>query len=318
MNQQSTIVSDPNNAICPDFSLEIYGQLRLMHITENPGASDADAILHLSRSWHLTNEAEKAAWQAHQAQVVADAAQLEHREREAADFAAEKLKLDQEAIRQDDMKKHKAKYLPILDREVPDLPPILASASATRKLASGAYCELFYWTNAGLTEAQSHTGSSNDKSLTFIMKDGETSLVSASAARDSRTVKPDKDLSWDDFCTAVPRVIDAMERAGWQREKVLMFAQFWSNIRSHTHASAFDNDGILRKSLLTYQDEVRRSWFTAVASGNTDATFNLARINETLLLTVQRRVEFEHRVNFDREFNLRVCSFALSPFATFR
>ncbi|KAF8149450.1 hypothetical protein B0H34DRAFT_667673, partial [Crassisporium funariophilum] len=210
MTQYSSTVSDPNKAICPDFSSEIYAQVRTFHITANPGTSDADAALHLSRSWHITNEAEKVAWRAQQALDIADTADLERREQEAADAAAEKITLDLEALRQDDMKKHKAKYLPILDRDVPDQPPVLASATATRKLTTGVYCELYYWTNAGLTEARTMAMTVEDDALTFVMKDGATSLVSTASTRDSRAVKPDRDLSWDDFCMATPRVLEAM------------------------------------------------------------------------------------------------------------
>ncbi|KAF8158020.1 hypothetical protein B0H34DRAFT_657094 [Crassisporium funariophilum] len=310
MLHQTALQSDPNNSVCPDFTSEIYANLRQIHISEYPGTTEADAVQHLQSSWRIINEADKTAWLSQQALNIENAAELQRRLELDAETAAEKVKSDLEAIRQEDMKKHKAKYLPILDRDVPDQPPILASATALRKLTSGGYFELYYWTNAGLTDAKSMVATTDDDALSFVMQDGATSLVSTAATRDSRGVKADKDLSWDDFCIATPRVVEAMERAGWQREKTQMFAQFWANLRNHQHASAFDSDGLLRKSLLTYQDEVRRSWFTAVASGNTQATFNIARINETLLLTVQRRVEYEYRAAFDKDFFMRVSIFS--------
>ncbi|KAF8154138.1 hypothetical protein B0H34DRAFT_615047, partial [Crassisporium funariophilum] len=203
-------MSDPNNTVCPDFSSEIYVHLRLMHISQNPGHSDANAIAHLSNGWCVANETKKVTWQAQQARIAAEVAEDERQKKEAADLIAEKFKADQEALQQDDMKKHKAKYLPILDRDVPDQPPILASATATRKLSLGVYCELYYWTNTGLTKALNLATTTDDNILTFVMKDGMTSLVPMAATRNSRSVKPDRDLSWDNFCTAIPRIIDAM------------------------------------------------------------------------------------------------------------
>ncbi|KAF8167640.1 hypothetical protein B0H34DRAFT_646739 [Crassisporium funariophilum] len=312
MTQQSALSNDPNTLTCPDFSSEIYAQLRLMYITWNPDATDADEVLHLADSWHTANGADKIAWNVQQALDRDNEAKLERQKQEDADLAAEKLRLNQETLRQDDMKKHKAKYLPILHRDVPDQPPILANASATCKLNLGLYCKLYYWTNPGLSKAWSLAATTDNDALSLVLKDGATSLVPAAAARNSRTVKADKELTWDDFTVAIPRVIEAMERAGWQHEKVLMFAQFWTNLKNHPHASAFNTDGLLRKSLLTYQDEVCRSWYSAVASGNTQSTFNIVRINETLLLTIQRCVEYDHRAAFDKEYNIRVQVFCFT------
>ncbi|KAF8149949.1 hypothetical protein B0H34DRAFT_802078 [Crassisporium funariophilum] len=146
-----------------------------MYITANPGSNDAKAVLHLANSWQTTNDADKIGWQVQQDLSISDAAERERLNQEAAELAAEKLKLDQGHYHY----RHTEAFL-------------------------GHLFELFHWTNAGLTKAKQLAAATNNNSLTFITKDGAMSLISTAATRDSRAVKADKDISWDDFCIAVP------------------------------------------------------------------------------------------------------------------
>ncbi|KAF8957989.1 hypothetical protein BDZ97DRAFT_1762528 [Flammula alnicola] len=80
---------------------------RLDRLGQGHGLPNRENIKkHLTKSWHTTNAADKAAWQVQRALDVANTAERERLDREAANLAAETFRLEQEALPQDDMKKH--------------------------------------------------------------------------------------------------------------------------------------------------------------------------------------------------------------------
>ncbi|KAF4609660.1 hypothetical protein D9613_011967 [Agrocybe pediades] len=307
---------NPNDAVCPDFASDIYQAARETHISTHSGDTDVEAITTLTQMWTAINDAEKVAWNAQMERKAATDAERKRIDQERADAATRALLLEQEAATREEMKKHRAKYVPILDRPIPDEQPVLASPFVLRKVEASQYFELWYFTTEGLQDAKKSVLSGNDNTLTFVTENGIASLQATSSARESRAVISDRSLTWDQFCIATTRVLQAMERANCTKEHIEMFLHFWSNIQTHPFRYKVDPDGLYRKALLTYQDTVRRNWFYTISQLNPQATYSIARINEKVLQDTFLEVERDYRVAQDHSFELRVSSFPFSLLST--
>ncbi|KAG1871723.1 hypothetical protein DFJ58DRAFT_890295 [Suillus subalutaceus] len=173
------LMGNPNHAIASNFQL-------LEH--------QAAAIL--ANLWHIQNEADK---------------QAEAQRREEAKEEAQRqqmLREEQEAAIQEEHKKNKAKYTPIKDINVPSNPIILPCQYAVRKMKSGNYCELFYFTNSGLEEASRSTFTADEDALVMLpTSDGLNKWIPAAAARDPKAqIIKDENLTWEQFNEAAPHM----------------------------------------------------------------------------------------------------------------
>ena len=95
--------------------------------------------------------------------------------------------------------------------------------------------------------------------------------------RRSNKVIDDKDILWEDFCKAVPRMLLAMEEADWPVERIIMLASFWANLQVHELRSS--RDPVDQKTLLLYQAQQRRLWHLAIPSPR--GAYNISVIDET-------------------------------------
>jgi hypothetical protein len=211
-----------------------------------------------------------------------------------------------ESLRKDELKKNKAKYLPIPDRDVPAVPPVIAANYAVRKMEKGLYVELWYYTNSGLDEAFRNSNTTDDEAMMMIhLANGSTSWVPAAATRSASAITDDKNLFWEDFCQAAPCMIVAMEEADWPQERVAMLAKFWGNLQVHELRTS--RDPLDQKTLLVYQAEQRRLWHLAITSPR--GAYNLSRINEEVMKKTREQVYWDHRRIKDYERD-----FCVSPF----
>ncbi|KAF8797779.1 hypothetical protein BYT27DRAFT_7046836, partial [Phlegmacium glaucopus] len=203
------IQADPGLLECPDFASAVYTAARTPFI--NLTTTEEQAIQFLKNLWDAGNQADKVRW--HQQNEDDNAALTERHwvqlEADSARLQAKTVKA--EALRKEEMRKNKTKYMPIPDRDVPTTALIIASNYAIRKMEKGLYVELWYYTNAGLDDAAWSSTMTDDEAMVFLRQpDGTTSWVPAASARDANGVHDDKDISWEDFCQAAPRMIVAM------------------------------------------------------------------------------------------------------------
>lgn len=295
---------DPNLLECPDFASPTYAASRAPLINEN--TAEAQAIQFLKDIWQAGNEADKVRWQLQMDED--DALHLEQLRAQAeADDLRAQVEIDEaETLRKEELKKNKVKYIPIPDRDVPTVAPVFASTYAVRKMEKGLFVELWYYTNAGLDEAIRNSNSTDDEAMVMLrLPNGSTSWVPAAAARTSSAVTDDKNILWEDFCQAAPRMIVAMEEAGWPHERVAMLAKFWGNLQVHELRSS--RDPLDQKALLVYQAEQRRLWHLAIASPK--GAYNISRINEEILRKTREKVYWDDRRVKDYERDHRVSFF---------
>ncbi|KDQ61889.1 hypothetical protein JAAARDRAFT_90318, partial [Jaapia argillacea MUCL 33604] len=200
---------NPNLIECPDFASDIFAPSRATFVNEH--VTEEQAVLLLQATWRVGNDADKLKWQG---QIDADqleAVEEERLAREAEAHQAAALELNRETSRKDEMKRNKAKYIPIPNRGVPDEAPVITSQYTMKRLEKGSYVGMWHFTNAGIDDALRNSSVADDDAMVMQQgADGKGSWVPAASTHIALTIIEDKDLKWEDFCQAVPRMITAM------------------------------------------------------------------------------------------------------------
>ena len=291
---------DPALLECLDFASPTYAAACVPLVNVN--TTEEQAIQCLKAIWSTGNEADKVRWQTQSEEdEVARANQL--RVQTEADVLKAQTEIEEaETLRKEEMKKNKSKYIPIPDRDVPSVARVVAANYAVRKMEKGLYVELWYYTNAGLDEAFCNSNTVDDEAMIMVrLPNGSTSWVPAASSRTASGVIEDRNIFWEDFCQAAPRMIIAMEEANWPQERVAMLAKFWGNLQIHDLRSS--RDPLDQKTLIVYQAEQRRLWHLAILPPQ--GAYNLSRINEEIMGKTREKVYWdEHRVK-DYQRDLR-------------
>ena len=194
--------------------MDIYFTVQLPFVTLDSDHGQAATIL--TMVWEAQNTVEKQQWQDQidQDMIEADERRIEREELEKGQ--QEEVDKEREEQQKEERKRNKSKFVPILHRGVPTLPPIIVSALATWRMDKGDYIPLWYFTNVGLDDAAKAFSILEEDTLSLVKRDdGSTSLVPTLASKESRSVVEDSKLSWDDFCIAAPSMILAMSRSEW-------------------------------------------------------------------------------------------------------
>ncbi|KAI6008428.1 hypothetical protein EDC04DRAFT_2871494 [Pisolithus marmoratus] len=205
---------DLNLAIRPDFSTKEFLDARLQVTSDTVNDDQATRIL--STLWEIQNAKDIQRWntckeeEAQLARDLVDQAAIELAEKQCC------LQDEEDAALTEEHRKNKAKYAPILDVEVPSGPVNIPALYTTPRLKKGEYCELYFFTNVSLAEADSFNTSINNKALTLLRSDnGQHVWIPASNARDKSAIIKDKDLSWEQFGEASVRLLSAMREHDW-------------------------------------------------------------------------------------------------------
>ena len=295
---------DPAVLQCPDYTSEAYTPARAPFVNDN--TTNEQAIQLLINVWTTGNNLERLQWQEQRQNDLAIKADEILHKQEAAEQRARTLAQEQDALRKDELKRNKTKYIPIPNRPMPTIIPVFASNYATKKMDKGHYLELWYYTNEGLDDAM-RTNNTMDEDAMIISRNhnGSTSWVSAAASQNSSKVINDKDVPWEDFCQAVPRMILAMEEAGWPPERVHMLATFWGNLQVHKLRSS--HDPLDQKALLLYQARQCRLWHLAIPSPQ--GAYDISIIDEQVMRKTKEEVYWEDRKTRDNERDFCVSLF---------
>jgi hypothetical protein len=284
------IHADPGFLECPDYASPTYAATRAPLINQN--TNEIQAIQFLKDIWTAGNEADKARWQVQNEEDEALRTEQLRIQTEAEGLKAQAEVEEVEALRKEEMKKNKSKYLPIPNRDVPTIARVIASNYAIRKMEKGLYVELWYYTNAGLDEAFRNSNTVDDEAMMMLrLPNGSTSWAPAASTKTSSSVLEDKNILWEDFCQAAPRMIVAMEEADWTKERVAMLAEFWGKLMVHELRSS--TDPLDQKTLIVYQAEQRRLWHLAISSPQ--GAYDLSRINEEIMRKTRDKVYYEDR-----------------------
>ena len=290
------ILINPNSLLCPDYTLQVFEQTHTALVNDTTTHAQAAALL--TNLWTASNAAENLLWQAQldADELEADAAHQQE-DKELALREAE-ARREKEDLHKEEQKKNQGKFLPIPGRPVPQRAPVIAAQSASRRMDKGDCIPLWYYTNKGLENALSTYNSTDDEALTLLRRpDGSTSLTPTASTKESKGVIEDRDIEWEDFCIAAPRMIEAMGCANWPHEHIQMMLDFWANLQEHPFCSS--GAPFEQKSLLVYQAEQRRLWHIAIT--NPHSGYNLSLINEYVLRDAKERLFWEDRTRSESE-----------------
>ncbi|KAF8834192.1 hypothetical protein BDN67DRAFT_915419, partial [Paxillus ammoniavirescens] len=199
-----------NHAVQPDFMLEEHTPAH-QQLTDND-IPDTQAAIILSNLWIQSNDKEKTVWARRiEEEVLAEKEADRHEAQEAMERQREQDKEEAKAL-QEEHHKNKSKFAPVKHVKVPIEPIILPSQIALRKLKSGAFCELWYFTNDGLADTEpSGSSALNNNHLTLSQTpDGLPSFIPAVFTKDEAPIVQDENLTWEQFGEAALCMIDAM------------------------------------------------------------------------------------------------------------
>ncbi|KAF6740965.1 hypothetical protein DFP72DRAFT_1123256 [Ephemerocybe angulata] len=277
----SNIANNPHHDSCPDYTLDVFQTLRKTFVDK--GLTEGEAVNTLKGSWEAQNAIAKARWDQQEIERLEIEAEEARRAEEAAQLRKAAELEEAEAALKEERKKNRAKYLPVsAGVGMPDRPTVRFPSSVLQKLRKGDYVDLWYATDAGLTAMLQDVGSVQSQRLAVERdEDGLITYVPEVTLKASKALVRDEDLAWDQFPMAYMRLIPAMRDAGWESDRVNMFAKFWSSLHLHPWATALDSTGVDRHALLIYQAEQRRQWHLIVQNDHTVP--DLTVINEFAL-----------------------------------
>ncbi|KAI6094810.1 hypothetical protein F5141DRAFT_1014638 [Pisolithus sp. B1] len=180
-------MENPNLAICLDFSTDEFLEAHL-HLL-NDAVNDEQAMHTLETLWDINNARE------------------ERRRRATCSRSSR----EEETAQAEEHKKNKAKFAPTPDADVPSGPVNIPALYVTWKLKKGDYCELYFFTNNGLAEAESLDLSLDDEALTLLKADnGQHVWIPALTMRDKSAVIKDENLTWEQVGEATICLLNAM------------------------------------------------------------------------------------------------------------
>lgn len=281
------LVEDPNLAIRPDFASQEHEASRHQLVEE--GLSNENAARTLAALWTLANNAEKDRWALKQRRLL----EARQREEEEEEERQQQRKEEEETARLEERKKNKTKYAPIVRGKVPSDPTILPAQYAIRKMKSGDYCELHYFTNRGLEDAKLSNLIAEPEAMVMLpAADGLHSWIPAAAVKDPKAapVVKDENLSWEEFNEAAPRMITMMKLYDWPNDRTDMHIQFWSALQTHRWRHAPDQ--LKQRALLLYQSQQRRRWHQTIGTAQ---GWSLEDLNQDLIFEAREELFNEKR-----------------------
>ena len=159
--------TNPHKAAVPDYSIVRFEatQLPLINAFNVTHKEAAECLTDISRAqnqldrqeWDrvLTEEAQ-AQWDALKQQRL-NSEDLLHTEQE-----------EQENAKREDQKKNCSKFVPFPDTPIPSTTLVIPSPLAACKLCKGKFCELYFFTNKGLAEAEALSHLIDDEALSIV------------------------------------------------------------------------------------------------------------------------------------------------------
>ncbi|KIO14766.1 hypothetical protein M404DRAFT_17620 [Pisolithus tinctorius Marx 270] len=146
-------MENPNLASQPDFTTEDYQEACLQLI--NNAVNNQQAANILVTLWVLNNDKEKLNWQAYKEQEAQRALEeAEQAKEEHVELQCCRLE-EVETAQVEEQKKNRVKHAPICKVGVPTGPINIPSPYTVCKLKKGEYCELYFFINVRLAEAES-------------------------------------------------------------------------------------------------------------------------------------------------------------------
>ncbi|KAF8439451.1 hypothetical protein L210DRAFT_3646226 [Boletus edulis BED1] len=200
---------------------------------------------------------------------------------------AECLHLQEEKeAKKEEQKKNGIKFFPFADVPPPSTIPITQSPLTLCKLCKGEYISLYFFTNKGLTDAQSLSHSINEDAFALLPDEqGLHSFVPITTAKAKQSIIENCDLTWTQIDEATHHMIQAMKEAEWPEEHIQALFGFWMNLGMHDWRH--DVDESAHQALIIYQATYHRCWQDTLG---TTSSFNLKHIDQEALMRIKVKI----------------------------
>ena len=257
LDDMPNFAQNPHEAPPPDYGLECFLPARQPLVVNDFLISHEEAAQRLLAIWQAQNALDRQEWDAH-LEADVQAAQRAREQQQHEEEERQRLLMEEQGTAlQEEKKKNRNKFLPFADTQISTSTPILPSPLALRKLRKGEYCELYFFTNKGLADAQAYSPSMDDEALAITQDDhGLHSFVPVAAARAKQSVIEDKDLTWAQIDEATHRMLQAMKENGWDQKRLESHLGFWMALGAHEWRH--DSEETSRRALIVYQATARR------------------------------------------------------------
>ena len=268
------IERDPSLEVCPDFASPDFQPIREM-LTQ-AGRSNEEAIQSLTDTWVTNNNNRKEIWHL---QEEAEAAQRAEQQRLRDEQAEqERLRREEEAEQERIQAEKKKPKINDFDKSkaIDDTITPNPSPYAINKLSNFDYVELYYFTKEACAEAHLQSRSSVEDAFSLASSEDGLVLRSIAAAKPSRNVVLDRDLTWSQFGVAKNNYLRQISKLKWPPKHVEALTTFFFNLEIHEYRNKIKGD----EALLSYACRSRREWHTKL---KLNVGFNIGIINERLL-----------------------------------
>ncbi|KAI6139958.1 hypothetical protein BKA82DRAFT_49943, partial [Pisolithus tinctorius] len=101
----------------------------------------------------------------------------------------------------------------------------------------------------------------------------------------------DKDITWEEFAEAAHRLANAMKENNWEANNINSHVKFWLALENHPWRHSHCEIG--ERALLVCQAQVHSRWHDTL---NTEQSFNIAHINDILLVQIRDELVHSARV----------------------
>ena len=268
------IERDPSLEVCPDFASPDFQPIREM-LTQ-AGRSNEEAIQSLTDTWVTNNNNRKEIWRL---QEEAEAAQRAEQQRLRDEQAEqERLRREEEAEQERIQAEKKKPKINDFDesKAIDDTITPNPSPYAINKLSNFDYVELYYFTKEACAEAHLQSRSSAEDAFSLASSEDGLVLRSIAAAKPSRNVVLDRDLTWSQFGVAKNNYLRQISKLKWPPKHIEALTTFFFNLEIHEYRNKIKGD----EALLSYACRSRREWHTKL---KLNVGFNIGIINERLL-----------------------------------
>lgn len=277
---------DPTNLQAPDYLSAEQSAPRNALKAALPTLTDASAATALLSVWQAEHAQKMAEWTAQLAADVLRLAGDQQREDEEAEARDALLAKEIADARDDDRKKNRRKYQPLVPRTDTGFLARIPLPYATRRIDKCEWLQLWFYTPDGFKAASAANGRGDDDPMT-ITKNDDGSLSTVANAKAPKGTVADRELSFESFCLACVNMLDAMKNADWPDDRITMFASFWSEIQEHPLRHS--GEELDRRVLLLYQEEERVRWHHT-ASSSSVPPYDMSRVDAGILAEVKERV----------------------------
>ncbi|KAF8835052.1 hypothetical protein BDN67DRAFT_1072542 [Paxillus ammoniavirescens] len=255
----------------PDFASSEYVEVRLQ--LRNKGVAEDLVVPTLESLWTLNNAQERQRRNETLDPELKAARESDLSSAEATGLRRRTLSQEQELAKR---KKNKDKVVPALGVSVPIEAKIIPSPDALNKLRKGEYCELYYFTDRGVADAERLLSTNNDAPGL------KRFFVPLPSVKAKESPIKDDNLTWEEFSQAHRRMTAAMQEYHWPEQRTQMLIDFWITIESSDWCH--DGSSHSRQALLIYQGRVRKLWHSALG---TSSEFSLPKLNQKLLIKIR-------------------------------